>query len=160
MNPRTLLVGLALHLLLAAVATALVLLATAAEAGAQQPPDPRLEAQALQIERQLLCPQCTNKRVDVCELPICDDMRRSIREQLSQGRSPDDILVYFRSRYGQRVLAELPREGFNLVLFGWTGGSIALVALLGGLYLYRLRRASPSPAPAGEEPPEAPEEAR
>ena len=31
----------------------------------------RLEAQALSLERQLLCPQCTNKRLDVCEIAIC-----------------------------------------------------------------------------------------
>ena len=99
-----------------------------------------LEAQALQIERQLLCPQCTNKRLDVCELPICQDMRQLIRERLAAGSTPDDILLFFSNRYGERVLADLPKSGFNLVLFGWVGGSVALVALAGGLTLLRLRR--------------------
>ncbi len=107
-----------------------------------------IEAQALQIERQLLCPQCTNKRLDVCELPICVDMRALIREELAEGVAPDEIVLFFSNRYGERVLAELPKSGFNLLLFGWVGGSTVLVALAGGLTLLRMRR-SAAPAPAG-----------
>lgn len=101
---------------------------------------PELEERQLGIERQLLCPQCTNKRLDVCELAICIDMRQQIQEQLIQGRTNDEIIFFFSNRYGQRVLAEIPREGFNLVLFGWVGGSMLLVALGGGLFLWNLRR--------------------
>jgi cytochrome c-type biogenesis protein CcmH len=112
-------------------------------ARAQQPPPeltPELEARALGIERQLLCPQCTNKRLDVCELAICADMRRQINEQLLEGRTNDEIIFFFSNRYGQRVLAEIPKEGFNLVLFGWVGGSLLLVAFGGALVLLQLRR--------------------
>ncbi len=101
---------------------------------------PELEERALNIERQLLCPQCTNKRLDVCELAICIDMRGQIREQLAEGRENDEIIFFFSNRYGQRVLADIPREGFNLVLFGWVGGSMILVALGGALFLLQLRR--------------------
>ena len=101
---------------------------------------PELEKRALGIERQLLCPQCTNKRLDVCELAICIDMREQIRGQLAQGRTNDEIIFFFSNRYGQRVLAEIPREGFNLVLFGWVGGSFLLVAGGGALFLLQLRR--------------------
>jgi cytochrome c-type biogenesis protein CcmH len=101
---------------------------------------PELEERALNIERQLLCPQCTNKRLDVCELAICIDMREQIRDQLVEGRTNDEIIFFFSNRYGQRVLAEIPREGFNLVLFGWVGGSLLLVAGGGALFLLQLRR--------------------
>ena len=98
------------------------------------------EAQAQQIESQLLCPQCTNKRLDICELAICVDMRELIRERLAAGDAPDDIILFFSNRYGERVLADLPKSGFNLVLFGWVGGSLLLVAALGTAALLRLRR--------------------
>lgn len=98
------------------------------------------EAQALQIERQLMCPRCINVRLDHCELTICEDMRAEIREQLSAGRGSDDIILYFSDRFGDVVLAELPREGFNLWLFGWVGGSIVLVAVIGAAALWRQRR--------------------
>ena len=134
-------------------AIAFVLFAT--RGGPSAPAGGDREAQALAIERQLLCPQCTNERLDVCTLAICTDMKGVIRERLEAGAPPDDIVLYFRNRYGERVLREIPREGFNLVLFGWVGGSLALVALAGGGFLYRLRHASRvRPAPAGSPSPD------
>ncbi|MFL2646351.1 MAG: cytochrome c-type biogenesis protein CcmH [Dehalococcoidia bacterium] len=98
------------------------------------------EEQALSIEKQLLCPQCTNERLDICSIQICIDMRKEIREQLQNGRNSDEIIFYFQNRYGQRVLADLPRSGFNIVLFGWVLTSIALVTLGGGYTLFRLNQ--------------------
>jgi cytochrome c-type biogenesis protein CcmH len=110
---------------------------------------PATEEQALSIERQLLCPQCTNKRLDVCELAICNDMKRIIRERLAAGSTPDEIILFFENRYGPKVRAELPRSGFNLWLFGWVGGSILAVGAAGGWYLLSLqRRTRLSAAPA------------
>lgn len=124
---------------------ALILVAAAIDVspvGAQVPPlqDPRLEAQALSIERQLLCPICTNERVDVCSTAICMDMKQIIRDRLVAGSTPDDIILYFEQRYGQRVRADLPREGFNLVLFGWVAASLLLVATGGAWFLLSARR--------------------
>lgn len=116
---------------------------------------PPTEAQALAVERQLLCPICTNERLDVCHTAICVDMKRIIRERLAAGSTPDDIILFFESRYGPKVRAELPREGFNLVLFGWVGGAIALTALAAGTMLYRLRRDSDRRAARASAPPSA-----
>jgi len=98
------------------------------------------EAQALSIEKQLLCPQCTNERLDICSIQICVDMRKEIREQLQDGRNSDEIIFYFQNRYGQRILADLPRSGFNIVLFGWVLTSIILVTLGGSYSLFRLNQ--------------------
>lgn len=124
------------------IALAVLVVAVLGSRGERVPTDASQEQQALAIERQLLCPQCTNKRLDVCELAICNDMKRVIRERLAAGALPDEIIFAFSNTYGPRVLAELPREGFNLALFGWVGGSIVAVGLLGGWFLYRLRRPS------------------
>ena len=132
-----------LLVLLASAIVAVVSLIAALESGDAahaQELSAELEQRSLGIERQLLCPQCTNKRLDVCELTICNDMREQIREQLIQGRTNDEIIFFFSNRFGQRVLAEIPREGFNLVLFGWVGGSLLLVAGGGALFLLQLRR--------------------
>ena len=126
------------------LATLALLAAQPSPAGAQSPE--QLEAQALQVEKQLLCPRCTNIRLDQCELAICEDMRLLIRERLEAGSSSDDILLYFSNRFGERVLAQLPRSGFNLFLFGWVGGSILLVAVAGTAVLLQLRRTANAPA--------------
>ena len=134
---RTRVLGGAALAAIAAIALALALLGAGQRAAAQD-----LEAQALQLERQLLCPRCTNVRLDHCELAICEDMRLQIRERLAAGASGDDILLFFSNRFGDRVLADLPRSGFNLVLFGWVGGSIVVVAVAGAATLWRLRRSA------------------
>lgn len=100
----------------------------------------RHEEQALSIEKQLLCPQCTNERLDICSIQICIDMRKEIREQLQDGHNSDQIIFYFQNRYGQRVLADLPRSGFNIVLFGWVLASVVLVTLGGSYTLFRLNQ--------------------
>lgn len=150
---RALPLGIAALAALIAVAV-LVLLEAPRAAQAQVPPT---EEQALAIERQLLCPICTNERLDVCAIAICQDMKRIIRERLAAGSSPDDIMLYFEVRYGPKIRAEVPPEGFNLWLYGWIAGSILLVSAAGGWFLLSLRRhassSTPAPLPAAGTPP-------
>jgi cytochrome c-type biogenesis protein CcmH/NrfF len=128
-----------LSLLAATFLVALTFALVANEGSAQEPSN--IDEQALSIEKQLLCPQCTNERLDVCNITICIDMRREIREQLIDGRNSDEIIFFFQNRYGQRIRADIPKEGFNLVLFGWVGASLLLMSVGGGFFLFRLRAA-------------------
>ncbi len=107
---------------------------------------PPAEARAIAVEQQLLCPQCTNKRLDTCEIEICQDMRRDIRARLDRGESEQDILRFFAGRYGDRILAALPTSGFPLWLWGWTLLSVLAVSISGLAWLRRQRR------PAAEAP--------
>jgi cytochrome c-type biogenesis protein CcmH/NrfF len=133
------------HILLAgALALVAFGLIESSRTQAQLPPT---EEQALAVERQLLCPICTNERLDVCSTAICQDMKRIIRERLAAGSSPDDIILYFETRYGPKVRAELEPSGFNLWLYGWIGASTLAIAGIGGWFLLGLRRRS-TPAAA------------
>ncbi|MQC16793.1 MAG: hypothetical protein DWG82_01000 [Chloroflexi bacterium] len=135
----------------AGLVTAITLIAGgghgASRASAQVPPT---EEQALAVEQQLLCPVCTNERLDVCSIAICRDMKQIIRERLEAGSTPDDIILYFETRYGPKVRAHLEPRGFNLWLYGWIAASTGAVALAGGWFLYRLRRGAPSTAVVAE----------
>lgn len=109
-------------------------------------PPATLEGRVLAVERQLLCPQCTNQRLDVCDTAICQDMRREIRARLERGEADADIVRFFAGRYGDRVLASVPKSGFNLWLWGWVLGVIVLVGGAGAWWLSRR-------APSREAPP-------
>jgi cytochrome c-type biogenesis protein CcmH/NrfF len=128
------------------VAGVLALVAVAWSSLQDASPSGSTEAQAQQLEEQLMCPQCAGIRLEVCELAICVDMRQSIREQLEAGATPDEVLLFFSTRYGDRVLATLPKEGFNLVLWGWVAASMLL---MGGAasWWFRSQRARASAAP-------------
>jgi cytochrome c-type biogenesis protein CcmH len=101
---------------------------------------------ALRVERALLCPQCTNLRLDVCDTQLCADMRADIRARLARGESEQEIVESFVLLYGHEVLADVPASGFNLLLFGWAGASLLLVASVGTLVLMRLRRSAAPPS--------------
>lgn len=129
-----------------AVAAVLAALTLGALTPAEAQAPPATEKQALAIERQLMCPVCPNERLDTSQNRVARDMKRIIREQLAQGRTPDDIILYFESRYGPIVRADFEAEGFNLLLFGWVGGSIVAGGAAAAWYLWTLRRRSRSAA--------------
>ncbi|MSQ30990.1 MAG: hypothetical protein EXR64_03045 [Dehalococcoidia bacterium] len=110
------------------------------------PPRIPTDAEALAVEHQLLCPLCVNERLDICTLAICNDMKQIVRARLAQGASTEEIIAYFEERYGPHIRAEVPRRGFNLVLFGWVGGALAFTAAAAAVVLTSMRRATLSRA--------------
>ncbi len=79
------------------------------------------------VAKKLYCPVCPNTPLDVCETQACKDWRAQIREQLSSGWTDQQVMDYFVQQYGERVLAEPERGGFNSLV--WT--LPVLVAVLG-----------------------------
>ena len=69
------------------------------------------------IAKQLYCPVCENIPLDVCPTQACEQWRQVIRDKLSEGWSEDRIKTYFVDQYGDRVLAEPPPRGLNLLVY-------------------------------------------
>ena len=88
------------------------------------------------VARDLWCPLCNGVRLDTCELRACEQMRDTIREKLAAGESKESIKAYFIEKYGDIVLGEPPRRGFNWL--PWVLPSAALV--LGAGYVFYLGR--------------------
>jgi len=88
--------------------------------------------EALRIDRMLMCPVCSGQTIDQSVAEISRQMRRVVREMLTEGASRDQILQFFVDRYGTGVLAAPPKSGVNLVV--WVvfvdGGLAALGAAL------------------------------
>lgn len=69
------------------------------------------------VAKKLYCPVCPNTPLDVCETQACIDWRSQIRDQLAGGWNEQQILDYFVEQYGERVLAEPLRSGFNSLVW-------------------------------------------
>ena len=136
------------------VLTMLLLLGISVVPALAQTPTPN-EIDA--IAKDLWCPLCSGVRLDNCELQACVQMREVIAQKLVDGESKEQIKAYFVQQYGDVVLGEPARQGFNLIV--WIFPILAVVVGLGWLaYLvmtWQKRKApSPSPAPAGSGPSE------
>ncbi len=77
------------------------------------------------VARTLYCPLCVGQRLDSCEIPLCQDMKKEIAKQLAEGRTPEEIRAYFVEQYGPVVLGEPPRRGVN-----WLAWVIPIIVLL------------------------------
>ncbi|MEE9551102.1 MAG: cytochrome c-type biogenesis protein CcmH, partial [Candidatus Binatia bacterium] len=91
-----------------------------------RPVDP--EEQARRIAADLRCPVCQNLSVADSPSEMAQQMRALIREQLKEGKSPQEIKAYFTSKYGEWVLLAPTTEGFNLLV--WI---LPFIALTGGI---------------------------
>ena len=68
-------------------------------------------------------------------------MRGIIHQKLSEGQTPDQVVAYFVSRYGDAVLLEPPRRGFSLAAWYLPLAALALGAVIfAGFLRQSLRR--------------------
>lgn len=93
----------------------LLLVAAALAACTEGSAEEDLERRAQRLDRTLICPLCPSETIDQSQVLLAAQMRATVRERLSEGWSEDEIRQYFVDRYGERVLASPPKEGFNLV---------------------------------------------
>ena len=111
------------------------------ETGAPLSPE-ELEAQAISIDRSLMCPVCPSETIDQAQVVLARQMQQIVREQLAQGRTRAEILQFFADRYGDSVLASPPKKGFNLLV--WILPPTGLAA--GATVLYFVLRSMRRPA--------------
>lgn len=110
-----------------AVALVGALLASAVASGAQERSPEELDALTKQIASQLRCPVCRQLSVEDSPSDLAREVKGVIRDKLEEGATPEEVRAYFVSKYGEWILLEPPKEGFNLLV--WV---TPLLALLGG----------------------------
>ena len=132
-------------LLFLVIGIASFLAASAVYAQDGQPVSPT-DDDVLRVAKQLYCPVCPNTPLDVCETKACQDWRAQIRDQLSQGWTDQQIINYFVTQYGERVLAEPRRKGFTSLV--WFLPLVVVLLGLGIVYevLKNWRKQKPVPA--------------
>jgi cytochrome c-type biogenesis protein CcmH len=100
--------------------------------------DPKLEARARAISKELRCLVCQSESIDESEADLARDLRRVVRERLAAGDSDAQVIQYLVQRYGNFVRMTPPLEAGTLLL--WFGPFWVLV-IGGGLVYVTLRKA-------------------
>ena len=65
--------------------------------------------------------------------PVAVEMKNLISDKIKAGQSADEILTYFKDRYGNFILMEPPAEGLHWVIWVFP----LFMALLGALFLFQ-----------------------
>lgn len=100
---------------------------------ARQVDESELDSQIREIAKTLRCTVCQTENIWESQSNLAGQMRDVIRTKLQEGDSPEEIMAYFLSRYGDYILMKPQKRGLNWLI--WAGPFILLGA--GGLFLYR-----------------------
>jgi cytochrome c-type biogenesis protein CcmH len=107
---------------------------------------PTAAQRATSIDSVVRCPTCEDLSVAQSTAPAAQAVRATVAQQISQGRTDQQIESYLVDRYGASIELDPPASGWSLLvwLLPLLGGAIAVTALV--VVLVRRRGA------AGEEP--------
>jgi cytochrome c-type biogenesis protein CcmH len=108
--------------------------------------DPKLEARAEQLGRQLRCPVCKTESIEESDADFTKDLRRVVRERVAAGDSDSQVLSYMHDRYGDFILLRPPFQPSTWAL--WLAPPVILLLASGIAFgRSRARRATADSAP-------------
>ena len=134
---------------LAAIALVLAAIASSSSLAVQPEEmlrDPKLEARARELSRELRCMVCQNQSIDESEAPLARDLRLLVRERLTKGDTDQQVLDFLVVRYGEFVLLKPPLESKTIIL--WALPPVALLAGAISLFFAVRRRRTVQLEPA------------
>ncbi|MHB1006021.1 MAG: cytochrome c-type biogenesis protein [Chloroflexota bacterium] len=99
-----------------------------------------LDAEARAIAKDLQCPICSGQSVADSGSQLARDMRVIIRQKLGEGESRQQIINYLVDRYGEAILREPIRGGFNDLLWWLPAIGVTIGGILIGYFVYRWQR--------------------
>jgi cytochrome c-type biogenesis protein CcmH len=92
-----------------------------------------LDKETREVAGALMCPVCQNLSAADSQSELAEQMRQVVRAKLAAGESREQILAYFVDRYGEEILIDPPKRGFNL--FIWVVPPLLLIGF--GVVLWR-----------------------
>ncbi len=136
------------------VLAALLSLSTADAALAVNPEEqlhnPRQEARARAISRELRCVVCQSQTIDDSSAPVAEALRKLVRDRIVAGDSDAQVVAAVTARYGDFVLLKPRFDGSTAIL--WLGPFAVLALGAAGAFVYvrHQSKASSEPAPLTE----------
>jgi cytochrome c-type biogenesis protein CcmH/NrfF len=98
--------------------------------------DSALEARTREVSKGLRCPVCRGESIQDSPAELSAQMRNVVREQLANGKTPDEVRQYFTDKYGEWILLQPKAEGVNLLVYLLP----ALFVVGGGVVVLRVAR--------------------
>jgi cytochrome c-type biogenesis protein CcmH/NrfF len=98
------------------------------------------------VEDEVMCPIC-GTALNLSGAPQAERERAFIRRQIAAGKTKDEIKDALVAEYGEGVLAEPPKSGFDLTAWLVPGAALALAAAALALALWRWRSTARRSAP-------------
>ena len=120
MKHKIIIIGLAL----------LTLLFPDLSVAAQYHNEEALQKKASEINDLIMCPLCAGQTIAQSSNETSRQMRDLVLKKLRQGETKEEILQYFESRYGERIMAKPNKKGFNLILWFFPFAFVALAAIV------------------------------
>jgi cytochrome c-type biogenesis protein CcmH len=111
--------------------------------------NPRLEARARTIGKELRCLVCQNQSIDDSEAPLAHDLRIVVRQRLLKGDSDQQVTDYIVARYGTYVLLKPPVKPETYLL--WFGPLILLISGGTAAFAFFRRRSTVQLTPLSDE---------
>ena len=95
--------------------------------------DPKLEARARALSKQLRCLVCQNQSIDDSDADLARDLRIEVRRQITAGRSDEIIIEQIHQKYGDYVLFNPPLDRGTVFLWlapiGFVGLGVLIIVL-------------------------------
>jgi cytochrome c-type biogenesis protein CcmH len=128
---------------------AVLVLALVIGSGVLSSSAPTAAQRASAIESVVRCPSCQDLSVAQSSAPTALAVRVAVGQQISEGRTDQQIKDYLVARYGASIVLDPPASGWSLMvwLLPVVGGGVAVVLLVAVLIR---RRGGAIPAPGDE----------
>ena len=83
----------------------------------QDAPEKSLQKTAGELYALIMCPICSGQTIGQSSNETSSQMRDLVLKKLRRGETKKAVLQYFASKYGERILAEPTKTGFNRMLW-------------------------------------------
>jgi cytochrome c-type biogenesis protein CcmH len=101
--------------------------------------NPKLEARARAIGKELRCLVCQNESIDESNADLAHDLRVLVRQRVTAGDTDEQVKQYVVARYGNYVLLKPPFDAETYLL--WFGPLVLLLCAARAAMLYYRRAA-------------------
>lgn len=122
---------------------AILALALALQTPAAPMSDSVLEARTRAVAAVLRCPVCQGLSIQDSPSELSVQMKDVVRQQLREGKTPEEVKAYFVSKYGEWILLEPKASGMNLLVY-----TLPIILVLAGAVFiwFHVRKWSRQPA--------------